>query len=454
MLLYSILNPDLLIDGSVSFVQEKRLASWTVTAWIPEAEWNKIAIRNIAPPQGYTPVSASALYPGVVINATLITYPLTSTVNTSIYFNLSGSTPPTPAVIKRSYYQFSGRRLALRVSGSPVASENGVFFFMNDHLGGSNVTLKYVTGGLSKVGELRYKAWGESRAADYLDTSTPTDLRFTGQRLYEGLGLYHYGARVYDPALGRFLSPDTVIPGQDAAAWDRYAYALENPVRYNDPTGHSVDCGIGDPYCRAGKVDTSSRALSVATNRTYRDRLDKITYYWDGLSSLERAILSEGGWSRGDYNEFAIGGNASYADLGHDPATYAVLVFTGYRLLYGILPGAETAGATISSVIQNGVTGKAGEIGAGIIKNTKHIPSLTNTAKYRIPDQLLFDEGLLSEVKNVAYLSLTNQIRDFLLYAQLKGMRFELWVRSNTTLSTPLQELIDAGEINLRKLPW
>ena len=64
----------------------------------------------------------------------------------------------------------NGRRLALRVNGSPVASENRVFFFMNDHLGGSNVTLKYVTGGLSKVGELRYKAWGESQAADYKDT--------------------------------------------------------------------------------------------------------------------------------------------------------------------------------------------------------------------------------------------------------------------------------------------
>jgi hypothetical protein len=70
----------------------------------------------------------------------------------------------------------NGRRLALRVNGSPVASENRVFFFMNDHLGGSKVTaceehrLKYVTGGLSKVGELRYKAWGESQAADYKDT--------------------------------------------------------------------------------------------------------------------------------------------------------------------------------------------------------------------------------------------------------------------------------------------
>jgi RHS repeat-associated protein len=163
-----------------------------------------------------------------------------------------GLTPPTPAVIQRSYYRFSGRRLALRVSASPIASENGVIFYMNDHLGGSKVTackehrLKYVTGGLTTSGELRYKVWGESRAADFDDTTTPTDLRFTGQMQYEGLGLYHYGPRVYDPALGRFLSPDTDVPeSQGVQRFDRYAYANNNPLRYSDPSGHSIWDTVG-----------------------------------------------------------------------------------------------------------------------------------------------------------------------------------------------------------------
>jgi RHS repeat-associated protein len=115
------------------------------------------------------------------------------------------------------------------------------------------------------VGELRYKAWGESRAADYPDTATPTDLRFTGQRLYEGLGLYHYGARVYDPALGRFLSPDTLVPGQDAAAWDRYAYALENPVKYIDPSGHYV---CENENCKG--PDRSTQAQIKLINYCYK----------------------------------------------------------------------------------------------------------------------------------------------------------------------------------------
>ncbi len=49
-------------------------------------------------------------------------------------------------------------------------------------------------------------------------------------------------ARWYDPALGRFAQPDTIIPqqSQGTQAWDRYAYVNNNPLRYNDPSGHRV----------------------------------------------------------------------------------------------------------------------------------------------------------------------------------------------------------------------
>jgi hypothetical protein len=52
--------------------------------------------------------------------------------------------------------------------------------------------------------------------------------------------LLWYGSRHYDPALGRFTSPDTIIPGaNNPQAWDRYSYTFNNPVRYVDPDGHS-----------------------------------------------------------------------------------------------------------------------------------------------------------------------------------------------------------------------
>lgn len=94
--------------------------------------------------------------------------------------------------------------------------------------------------------------------------------------------------------------------------------------------------------------------------------------------------------------------------------------------------------------------GQAGERAAGIVKNTERIPSLSNTAAYRIPDEL--GNGVLGEVKNVSRLSYSNQLRDFASYAQQEGLQFNLYVRGGanpTRLSGPLQQAVDSGQINL-----
>jgi RHS repeat-associated protein len=67
-----------------------------------------------------------------------------------------------------------------------------------------------------------------------------TDKLFTGQRL-DGTGLYYYGARYYDASIGRFISADTIVPNPaNPQAFNRYTYALNNPLKYTDPTGHRV----------------------------------------------------------------------------------------------------------------------------------------------------------------------------------------------------------------------
>jgi RHS repeat-associated protein len=125
------------------------------------------------------------------------------------------------------YIYADGQRVALRKDDTVVS------YLLTDHLGSTAITAN--TAGV-ETGELRYKAWGEQR---YTSGTTPTTFRFTGQRAESLLGLYFYGARWYDPALGRFLSPDTMIPNStNPQSWDRFAYTVNNPVRYTDPTGH------------------------------------------------------------------------------------------------------------------------------------------------------------------------------------------------------------------------
>ncbi|MBI5823366.1 MAG: RHS repeat-associated core domain-containing protein [Chloroflexi bacterium] len=149
-------------------------------------------------------------------------------------------------------YYFAGTsRIAARKYTVPQV---GVLtYFLSDHLGSTSMTTDSMG---ARVSEMRYKPWGEVRSAWTNDTlnANPayalTRYTFTGQYSHmddpstpasEGFGLMHYGARMYDPALGRFTSADTIVPG-GVQGYDRYAYVNNNPIRYNDPTGHAPSC--------------------------------------------------------------------------------------------------------------------------------------------------------------------------------------------------------------------
>jgi RHS repeat-associated protein len=56
-------------------------------------------------------------------------------------------------------------------------------------------------------------------------------------------GFYDFGARLYNPRAGRFLSPDT----STADGYNRYQYGHNNPLRFNDPTGHQENDAVRVP---------------------------------------------------------------------------------------------------------------------------------------------------------------------------------------------------------------
>ncbi len=55
------------------------------------------------------------------------------------------------------------------------------------------------------------------------------------------MGLMDYKARFYNSTLGRFVQPDTIIPGAgNPQEYNRYAYTINNPIKFNDPSGHKA----------------------------------------------------------------------------------------------------------------------------------------------------------------------------------------------------------------------
>lgn len=75
--------------------------------------------------------------------------------------------------------------------------------------------------------------------------------KFTGQQRDQETGLDYFGARYYSSGTGRFTSADTLIGSiANPQTLNLYAYTLNNPLRYIDPTGHDPspadDCDYYD----------------------------------------------------------------------------------------------------------------------------------------------------------------------------------------------------------------
>jgi RHS repeat-associated protein len=69
-------------------------------------------------------------------------------------------------------------------------------------------------------------------------------LGFTGHEQDDDQGLVNMRGRVYDPRLGRFLTPDPIISAPlSGQSYNRYAYVLNNPLKYTDPSGLRVVIG-------------------------------------------------------------------------------------------------------------------------------------------------------------------------------------------------------------------
>jgi RHS repeat-associated protein len=124
-------------------------------------------------------------------------------------------------------------------TGVQAQSYNPVFYYYpQDHLGSSSVMTD--RNGVV-VEHYEYSAFGLQKCGGS-GSAFPVSNRYTGQVADEETGLYYYGSRYYDPVLGRFIQPDTMVPDpSDSQQLNRYSYVNNNPLKYTDPTGHIAE---------------------------------------------------------------------------------------------------------------------------------------------------------------------------------------------------------------------
>src|SRR5262249_47045623 len=153
----------------------------------------------------------------------------------SLWKKVQGSTAtyylPSLRVENGQYRKYYG-------SFAERSPDGSLKYYHNDHLG-SSVLVTDASGAC--VHSSAYMPYGSDRSGVVsCGTFTPPYQFNFKEKEQDGTSFYDYGARIYNPASGRWLSADT----STADGLNRYAYVQNNPLRYRDPTGHDGEEGF------------------------------------------------------------------------------------------------------------------------------------------------------------------------------------------------------------------
>src|SRR5690625_4288349 len=136
-------------------------------------------------------------------------------------------------VLQQPFYYDSSMMLAC--DGNHDPDLYAAYWYHPDHLGSSS----YITNLKGEINQhLEYLPFGETLVEEHLNSHN-SPFKFNAKELDTETGNYYYSARYYTPKYNLMLSVD---PMYDLyPSFSPYAYTLQNPVRFVDPTGMVVE---------------------------------------------------------------------------------------------------------------------------------------------------------------------------------------------------------------------
>ncbi len=241
----------------------------------------------------------------------------------------------------------------------------GVSFQHGDHLGSVGI----VDGPEGQVLQrLYYDPFGAILENYVFDQEKQTFVLYIGEVWDAWSELLYLNARYYNPKLGRFISPDTIVSEIfQPLAWNRYSYVRNNPLCFVDPTGHFWE-EVGNWF----KDNWKAFAISVVTI-TAVVVLTVVTFGAGALIGVGIAMAiggtvggiaayqAGGDVLSGILVGMAVGGAAAFAGLGIQAGVGALL---GNGLLASITSGALSGAVSGAAMgFASGYAGGQGDAG-------------------------------------------------------------------------------------------
>lgn len=225
----------------------------------------------------------------------------------------------------RHYVTAAGVTFALYVAREGALngkSATSISYFHHDHLG-SIAAVSNEAGAV--VERMAFDPWGKRRfpsgTTDKLDAifGVSTDRGYTMHEHLDEMGIIHMNGRIFDPLIGRFMSADPYIQNAgNLQSYNRYAYVMNNPLAFTDPSGYwswrgfrrlvrgavAIAVAVYAPQAIYSVWAGSAAAAATAAGATLTSM--QVTGMWVASNIAAGAI--SGGIASGNLRGAAVGG--------------------------------------------------------------------------------------------------------------------------------------------------
>ncbi len=279
---------------------------------------------------------------------------------------------------ERIHYLFDGSGSLFAAYIINESNVGKMYYIFTDHLG-SPAVISDAEGNF--IQQLSYDAWGNRRDSltwESLSSNTtlPEPLIDRGFTFHEHLypfTLINMNGRVFDPLVGRFLSPDNYVQQPtNSQNFNRYSYCINNPLKYTDKTGNWF--GIDDLVAAA-----IGGTINWAMNGCRFDAKG-LGYFGAGAAAGDLALYGPAGWAAGGAilgasNAALGGGNGNQIIQGAFVGAFSGLAggavgqWAGQGLGGLIINGTNVTSPIIKGMVTGAIGGMAGGYAGGFTGN-------------------------------------------------------------------------------------